>query len=122
MNISADLYGRARAGRGLGLALLGCLVLTGCTFGSPSPQSRVDAATVAACRRQADQIYEEQNRGAIYSSESQVNTPSSGSYQPGITNRGLGERYVREKMISNCVRNTGTTTDRGATRGLSATP
>ena len=100
----------------LGRSLLACLVLAGCSYGTPRPsaQSRADAATVAACRQRADQVYEQQNRAAIYSPPAAVNVPSSGTYAPGgAADRGLADLYQRDTLINDCVRNIGTEADRG---------
>jgi hypothetical protein len=88
--------------------LLGVIGLSGCDVGPPSGQERADAATQAACRQRADQAYEQQNRGKIYSPASQVNTPYSANYLPDDTNRGRSELFVHDRMVSDCVRNTGT--------------
>ena len=97
-------------------ALLVCIALAGCTHGAPPPsaQARADAAAVAACRERADQVYEQQNRATIYSPQAAVNTPSSGAYAPGgAGDRGLASLYARDSLIRDCVRNTGSETDRG---------
>ncbi len=101
------------------------LALAGCTSGgggTGSGNSLTDAQTRAACRQRADQVYEQQNRGAIYSPQSGVNTPSSASYAPGVTDRGLADLFAHDTMIRDCVRNTGAETDRGEAPGLLNTP
>jgi hypothetical protein len=90
------------------LLLLGVLALPGCGGGGQTGQARADAATGAACRQRADQVYDQQNRAEIYSPGSQVNTPFSGNYTPGVSDRGLSEQFVHDRMVSDCVRNTGT--------------
>ncbi len=101
----------------LGCLALGCLALAACSFGGappPSAQERADAATVAACRQRAEQVYEQQNRAAIYSPPPAINTPSSGAYAPGAApQRGLADLYTRDQMVRDCIRNTGTQTERG---------
>jgi hypothetical protein len=82
--------------------------LSACSGGPPSSQARADAATEAACRQRAEQAYEQQNRADIYSPQSQVNTPYSGSYAPGVSGRGLSNVFAHERMVTDCVRNTGT--------------
>ena len=82
-------------------------------FGGGS-MSRADAATEAACRQRADEIYDRQNRGEIYSPPPGVNTPFFAGYSPGSTDRGLSQLYARDNLIRDCVRNTGTETDRNA--------
>ena len=107
------------------LAILGCIGLTACTFGGPPPSSadaRASAETVAACRHRADEVYQQQNRPDIYSPQPAINTPSSGAYAPGVTDRGLSTLYARDNLIRDCVRNTGTETSRGFEPGLRSAP
>ena len=99
---------------------LAFLALASCSPGSTGPTgsitsgpSRADAATEAACRQRADQVYDRQNRGEIYSPQSGVNSPSSAFYAPGDDSRSLGRIFARDRMIRECVRNTGTGADRG---------
>ena len=95
--------------------VLACLTALGFARCSPppTPQARADQQTLAACRQRADQIYAEQNRGAGYDTDYR-SSPFSSSYTPGITTRGLGERYSRDTMIADCVRNAGSDVDRSA--------
>lgn len=88
--------------------LLGAIALSGCDGAPPSGQARADAATQAACRQRAEQAYEQQNRGQIYSPQSQVNMPYSANYVPDVPNRGLSDVFAHDRMVSDCVRNTGT--------------
>ena len=44
-----------------------------------------------------------------------ANSPYSANYTPGVVDRGLPQRYGHENMVRDCVRNTGTETDRTAT-------
>jgi hypothetical protein len=88
------------------------LVVCGCTAGPPSGQAQADAETQAACQKRAEQAYEQQNRGEIYSPPSPVNTPYSASYAPGVSGRGLSDLFAHDRMISDCVRNTGTGAER----------
>lgn len=106
-------------------SLLGCVGLGACSFGGPPPlgQARADAQTVAACRQRAEQVYEIQNRPDIYRQPPAINTPSSGTYAPGgSSDRQLSDLYARDRMVSDCVRNTGTETDRGQEQGLRNQP
>ena len=89
------------------------LTLPACTP-SPAPssgQARADAATMTACREHADAAYNRQNRDSIYTISSR-DTPFSANYTPGLVDRGLSQRYGHELMVRDCVRNTGTETDR----------
>jgi hypothetical protein len=92
--------------------LAGAIALSACSAPPPSSQSRANAETVAACRQRAEDVYNQQNRGDIYSPASSVNTPFSSNYVPGITDRGLSQLYAHDKMVSDCVRNTGTGAER----------
>jgi hypothetical protein len=92
--------------------LLGAIALSACDGAPPSGQARADAATQAACRQRAEQAYEQQNRGQIYSPQSQVNMPYSAYYVPDVPNRGLSDVFAHDRMVSDCVRNTGTGAER----------
>ena len=95
------------------LAMLSMLALSACGEGKPQTgQAQADASTRAACRQRAEEVYSQQNRGDIYSPASQVNSPFSGNYLSGISDRGLSQLFVQDKMISDCVRNTGTGAER----------
>ena len=63
-------------------ALLGCVALGACSFGGPPlhGQERANAATVAACRQRAEEVYDIQHRADIYRPPPAINTPSSGQY------------------------------------------
>jgi hypothetical protein len=96
--------------------LAGVVVLSGCSDQAPlGGQAQADAATQLACRQRAEAVYDQQNRGAIYSPASQVNTPYSGNYVPAATENGLSQLFIHNKMVSDCVRNSGT----GAERSVS---
>ncbi|HXT81317.1 MAG TPA: hypothetical protein VN702_17260 [Acetobacteraceae bacterium] len=89
------------------------LALTACSGGAePSGQAKADAQTQAACRQRADEIYNQQNRAAIYAPQSSFNTPFSANYTPGVTDRGLADLYEHNRLVRDCVRNTGTGTER----------
>jgi hypothetical protein len=79
----------------------------------PTGQARANAATLAACRERADAVYDKTHRDAIYSISSR-DTPFSANYAPGV-DRGLSQRYGYESMTRDCVRNTGTETNRSDT-------
>ena len=91
------------------------LMLTCCQPApAPSPESRADASTLAACRERADAVYNRQNRGTIYAITNR-DAPFSGSYIPAPVDSGLSQRYTHENRIRDCVRNTGTETSRAPT-------
>ncbi len=91
-------------------------LLAGCALpGAPapgSPQAQANEQTAAACRQRADALYNIRHRDAIYAPASQVNTPFSANYQPGVPDRGLSDLYERDSMVSDCERNTGSEGDR----------
>ncbi len=99
----------------LTVLLLPMLALVQC---SPPPppvgQARADAATLAACREHADAVYDRNHRDTIYANSNR-DAPFSGSYAPRTVDAGLSQRYGRENMVRDCVRNTGTETDRSGT-------
>ncbi len=95
--------------------LLGTVVLAGCADRAPlSGQAQADAETRAACRQRAEAVYDQQNRGAIYSPSSQVNTPYSANYLPDQTDSGLSQIFIHDQIVSDCIRNTGTGAERSA--------
>ena len=93
-------------------ALIGVVTLTACQGPPASGQAQADAKTVAACQKRADQAYEIQNRDKIYSPPPAVNSPFSSNYVPSDTGRGLSTLYAHDRMVNDCIRNTGTNTQR----------
>lgn len=86
----------------------GFAVLAGCTPPPPPVgQARADQLAQQACRQQADQTYERQNRGAVYTSYDNRDTPRSGGYTYGDTTRNLGALYSRDQSIADCLRSSG---------------
>ena len=82
----------------LALFLLGLLAFAGCARTQRTP---VEAATIAACRERADQVYERQNRVDL-SRRDERDTPYASSYTSGVTTRGLGARFERGQRIAAC--------------------
>jgi hypothetical protein len=93
-------------------ALLATVALSACNAPPPGGQAQADAQTRAACQQRAEQAYEQQNRAAIYSPPPTVNTPYSANYVPDVSDRGLSDLFAHDRMVSDCVRNTGTESDR----------
>jgi hypothetical protein len=93
-------------------ALLSAIALSACNPPPQSSQSQADAATRKACQQRAEQAYEQQNRAEIYSPPATVNTPYSANYTPSQTDRGLSDLFAHDRMVSDCVRNTGTGAER----------
>ncbi len=103
--------------------LLPVAVLGAC--GAPPPetmtgQQRADAALRSACREHADAVYDRNNRDQIYRIGTR-DTPYSGQYNAASIDAGLSQRYAHQNLIRDCIRNTGTETDR-TEPGPNATP
>jgi len=97
------------------ILVAGMVALSGCATRAPlTGQAQADAATRSACRQRAEAAYTQQNRGDIYSSASQVNMPFSGNFLPDKTDRGLSQMFSHDKMVDDCVRNSGTGAERGS--------
>jgi hypothetical protein len=92
------------------------IALSACQAPPTGGQALADQQTRVACQKRAEQAYDQQNRGAIYSPSSPVNTPYSANYFPESSEGGLSSLFAHEQMVSDCVRNTGT----GAERSPSA--
>ena len=89
------------------------LALVACTSAPPTPESLTARDTLAACRQQANTTYAMQNRGQIYG----LNDEAAPQSSIGLTQdpfQGLSNRYAQERMVQDCVRNTGTQTNRAA--------
>ena len=119
--------------RAVFLSLFALAALGGCSAGplgpvgtgsgfAPGPgaaaNTRADQATQLACRNRANQMYDRRNRAEIYSPHSSINTPFSANYEPGTTDRALGDRFAFDRMVDECVRNSGT----GAERPVAPAP
>ena len=106
------------AGSMLSLCIL--VGLGGCAFPS-SPQSHTERATLAACRENANEIYNRNHRGEIYSIN-QVGLPYSATYLADNQTNTLAEQYVNDRVIDDCVRNTGTDRNRDEPAGAAPAP
>jgi hypothetical protein len=94
------------------LALLAAVALTACEGRPLTGQGQADAATRAACQQRAEEAYNQQNRAEIYSPPPTINTPFSANFTPGVTDQGLSNLFVHDRMVADCVRNTGTGVER----------
>jgi hypothetical protein len=83
------------------------------------PMTRHDAATIAACRQRAEQIYTQQNRAEMFSND-QTNSPFGASGVTGVTSTGLGQRFGYDTNVSNCIRNSEAQTEAAPTGGAPA--
>ena len=110
--------------RRMALLLLTALLPAGCA--QPSQQSHASAAQQAACRQQADQTFQTRNPGASYTADAYVSgsrdTPFSGSGASSDTSSGLGDRYSRDTLYSNCINGIGPPLGGGSSTGAPPTP
>ncbi len=89
------------------LPVLVLVALSACQSAPPrSPRASADAATVAACRERADEVFARQNRVDL-SRRDERDAPFASSYNSGITTRGLGDRYEWGRMVAACTRGGG---------------
>jgi len=63
-----------------------------------------DPQVAAFCRQRAEEVFNAQNRSARIQSDNR-DTPFSGSFVSGVTNRGLSDRFAMDQMVSDCMRN-----------------
>ncbi len=78
--------------------------LAGC-YRPPAP-TRVDTETKLECRQQVERQYNAQNRVDL-TRRDERDQPFAGTYNGGISSRGLGAQYRREEMESDCLRRSG---------------
>ncbi|MCL2427609.1 MAG: hypothetical protein FWD12_00075 [Alphaproteobacteria bacterium] len=81
---------------------LATTLLVACNPPPPSPESRANQATLAACRQRADQVFRTQNRGALFTQDSLA--AQSGVFNQGISNQGLSDRFSWDSQVADCVR------------------
>ncbi len=89
----------ARAGLLGGVALL-----AGCAPSAPA--SHATTAQLAACRQRADQVFEQQNRGAVYQADMYASSTRDAPFgSSGLlgSSSGLSDRYARDKIQSDCI-------------------
>jgi hypothetical protein len=110
--------------RSVRLALVVCLGLVGltaCSSGQQQPLSLTERDSIAACRLQANQIYDRQNRGAIYSVDSNWAPSSSVGLGP-LPTSGLSDQFAHEQRIDRCIRDTGAGSNAPVGSGPTTTP
>lgn len=82
------------------VGLLAAASLAGC--GDQPPRTHAEQAAIAGCRQRADEAFLKQNR-ALLSERTMVDSPFSSTGITGITSAGLGDRFARDQMVSDCV-------------------
>lgn len=92
--------------------LVASLLVAACTSGERPriglvDYSKTDRATAEACRQRADEVYNKQNRGAIYAPQYSSNVPLSGNAPYTTVDRNLSAQWGYEKNISDCIRTAG---------------
>lgn len=91
------------------LLLLWAVTLAGCADAPPlTGQAQADAETRTACEQRAEAVYDQQNRSDIYAPPNPVNTPFSANYAAGGSNHGLSDVFAHDRLVSDCIRNKGT--------------
>lgn len=89
--------------RRVALVLAVPIAVVGCQTARQTP---AEEAAAKACRARIDQITRIRDRSELYKAD-QRDTPFSSNYAPGITTRGLGTLFGRDRMKSDCLRGTG---------------
>lgn len=88
------------------LAALALAGLAGCAEGGGA-RSGATPKAMAACRQRADEVYERQNRGAVYRTDtfvaSQRDAPFGGSGPAGNPSTGLSDRYAHDTILDDCL-------------------
>nr|WP_294521188.1 hypothetical protein [uncultured Rhodopila sp.] len=93
-------------------ALLGAVALSACDSAPQTAQQQADAQTAAACRQRANEIFDRQNRGAIYAANPSTNSPFSANFTGDNPSRGLSQQFAHDRQVSDCIRNSGTGAER----------
>jgi hypothetical protein len=82
-------------------------LLSGCAGSASRAHGGATAATIAACRSRADEVYDKQNRDQVYRSDTYAggtrDAPFSSTGLPGITSNGLSGRYARDTLEDDCI-------------------
>ena len=94
------------------LPVLLALLAAGCTPPPPTSSSRANAAALASCRASTNQSFDRQNR-YLLSERSTVDVPFSTSGNPGVTTRGLTQRYDYDTQLASCLGASGGSTQGG---------
>lgn len=99
------------SGGSSGGASLGGAALGGASLGpTPGPattgggQAATDLAIRDACNQRTNEIYNKQNRAAIYSPQYGINSPMSGTYVDSPLTHGLSARFAHEQLLQECIR------------------
>jgi hypothetical protein len=93
-------------------ALTAAILLSSCRAPPRAPDgtiesSAADQKALVACRARANEVYDRQNRGAIFTpTNSDRDSPRSTDYVFGVPTRGLSARYGYDSMIDDCLHHT----------------
>ena len=82
-------------------ALLPAVLLSAACQPTRAPMSRAERADYDACRKRAEQTYEQQNRAALSERDTR-DEPFSSNYVSGITSAGLSTRYDLDNLLAGC--------------------
>ncbi len=80
------------------------LAAVGCA--RPAPPTTADASVRAECRQTVEREYAAQNRADL-TRRDERDFAFAGSYNSGISSRGLGAEFSRDQMVTDCLRSRG---------------
>jgi hypothetical protein len=90
-------------------SLVAAALLSGCA--GPGSQTRSTEAARAACRAHADNVFEQQNKDAVYRSDTYStqlrDSPFGSSGMPGLPTFGLSQQFGVQTTMQNCLNGTG---------------
>jgi hypothetical protein len=100
----------------LALAVFFALGLQACT--PAPPRTQASAAAQTACRARADQVFEQQNRGAIYREDNFVSglrdTPFGSAGLGSTMPTNLADQFGRDRTMQDCLDGIGASGNSGA--------
>jgi hypothetical protein len=113
---------------------LALFALAGCSnpIGSPSPRATASERAMTACRQRADEVFDRQNRNAVFRSDEYVASQRGAPYAStglGLSrdpSAGLSDQYARDVILDDCLNSTaerpGATPDSAAESGTAGPP
>ncbi len=87
-------------------AAIALLLVAGCAGSGGGRSAGASPAQVAACRQRSEDIYRQQNRGAIYTNDTYAtstrDSPFGGLASSSGGQASLGEQFGRERALNDC--------------------
>ncbi len=81
------------------------LVLAGCAANDSN--GHADAATAAACRQRADDVFATRHPDAVYNADTYASSlrdsPFGTSGSPSLPTNGLSDAYERDRLLRDCL-------------------